>query len=249
MLGILFACETISTSDMVKSTHFLKMSHVEGKAKSCFRATNYYLPDQDADPRFKSCAKTEVVKFGKHKVKVCSKFLADVKLQGSGQLNYHGKKYRLSYTGKMEPVATAKCSTTVGAANKCLIPYIHVAADPAHFNMGDIIEVPELKYMRIPRPDGKGDFIHPGYFIVGDTGGDIKGNNRFDFFVGKRFPLTKENPFGPWGKKMTDENNCIMSFKRISKKANPVKAQRLARSILASVSTGETLVAATQPEK
>lgn len=247
-VSVLSFCETISVMQMPAPTSSPTLSQSKKGGKKCFRATNYYLPDQDQDARFKGCKKTQKVKIGKNKIAVCPDFLADVKLQGSGHFTYKGKKHVLTYSGRMEQVK-GKCSTTVGAANKCLTAFVHIAADPRYFNMGDIVEVPELRYMRLPRPDGKGDFIHPGYFIVADTGGAIKGPNRFDFFVGKMFPLTKENPFGPWQKKMTDENHCIMNFKRISRKANPSKAQRMARAVMASVSAGETLVASAQSAK
>lgn len=239
----LFLCETISvvnTPVPTESFTTIEMKQARKVASShkrklqCFRATNYYLPDQDTEPRFKGCRKTERIRVGKTRISVCPKFWAAVKMQGSGHLTIRGKKHKLHYTGRLEPVKSTKCSTAIGAANKCLIPFVHVAADPAYYNMGDIIEVPALKYMRIPRADGKGEFIHPGYFIVGDTGGAIKGFNRFDFFTGKVDPLTQDNPFGPWGKKMTDERHCVMGFKRISKKANPRKVQRLARAVLGS---------------
>lgn len=203
-------------------------------AKKCLRATNYYLPDHEVDSRYSSCARTEKIRIGKETLKVCPQFLSAVRMQGSGHVSFKGKKYRVHYSGNVELVSKTKCSTAIGAANQCLIPFVHIAADPQYFNMGDIIEVPELRYMRVPRADGKGEFIHPGYFIVGDTGGAIKGNNRFDFFTGKGNPMGKENPFGPYGKKMTDEGNCMMSFKRISKSTQPGKVARMTKSVIAS---------------
>lgn len=259
-MSVLMFSETISLNNTPSSTELpsvelemadVKATQTRGKkvsqsAKKCLRATNYYLPDLDTDARFKGCKRTAKVKMGKETVKVCPQFMAAVKMQGSGHLSYKGKKYRLHYSGNMELVSKTKCSTAVGAANQCLVPYVHVAADPKYFHMGDIIEVPELRYARLPRLDGQGEFIHPGYFIVGDTGGDIKGNNRFDFFVGKLEVLTRDNPFGPWGKKMTDENNCIMSFKRISKAAHPQKVKRMTKSVIASAAGSKDVLVASR---
>lgn len=238
------ATEQPSVSLEVTEVQAQGQKKLSQNAKKCLRATNYYLPDHDVDSRFKGCKRTEKVLVGTETLKVCSKFLAAVKMQGSGHVSFKGKKYRLHYSGNMELVSKSKCSTAVGAANQCLIPYVHIAADPKYFNMGDIVEIPELRYMRLPRADGKGDFIHPGYFIVGDTGGDIKGNNRFDFFVGKGNPMGKENPFGPYGKKMTDENNCMMSFKRISKTAQAQKVQRMTKSVIASATGPKEVIVA-----
>jgi membrane-bound lytic murein transglycosylase A len=58
-------------------------------------------------------------------------------------------------------------------------------------------------------PDGK-TFIHPGYFIVEDIGGDIQGPNRFDFFTGSYSATDVRNPFGYEGDEMvmTDRRMC-----------------------------------------
>lgn len=121
----------------------------------------------------------------------CEEFIEQVKLQGSGTLP--GNKI-LTYTG--EVVSTGACETAFGASGKCLKPYISVAADPLFYKMGDIIEMPAMKGAVLTLPNGK-TMIHPGYFIVEDTGASIRGRNRFDFFT------------GPYG--MNDPDNAFRS--------------------------------------
>lgn len=110
--------------------------------------------------------------------KPCPEFKKAVKLQGSGKLN---DKTILTASG--DKIDTGDCKTAFGASGNCLIPYISVAADPHYHHMGDIIDMPGLRGTTIILPDGK-KMIHPGYFIVEDTGGGIKGPNRFDIFTG-----------------------------------------------------------------
>lgn len=125
--------------------------------------------------------------------KPCAKFHEEVKLQGSGTLA-NGKS--LKYTGRTIDIGT--CETARGAAGRCLIPYMSVAADPRHFRMGDVIEMPAMRGKKIKMPDGV-TIKHPGYFIVMDTGGAIKGPNRFDFFTGSHGANHPDNAFGYQG--------------------------------------------------
>lgn len=163
--------------------------------------TNYYLPDAK-----KMC--------GRYNVK-CPKFLADVKLQGSGILS-PGKL--LDYKGRIR-IKDPNCPTTdTSASGACLIPYISVAADRRYHNMGDIIQMPAMKGKKLKMPDGK-YLIHPGFFIIHDTGGAISGRNRFDFFSGTMDLYDGINAFGYKGASdtaMYAEKNCS-ERKRFSK--------------------------------
>lgn len=72
----------------------------------------------------------------------------------------------------------------------CLDPFYSVAADWKHYSLGDVIYLPTL--IGLALPDGS---LHTGYVIVRDTGGNIKGLGRFDFFTGF-LPVNKnKNPF------------------------------------------------------
>lgn len=137
--------------------------------------------------------------------KPCAKFKRQVRLQGSGTLP--GNKI-LTYKGKT--VSLGSCDTAFGASGKCLTPYISVAADPRYYSMGDIIQMPSMRGLVITLPNGK-TMIHPGYFIVQDTGGAIRGPNRFDFFTGSHGMWDPGNSFGAKSVKtsqMLDKTDC-----------------------------------------
>lgn len=78
--------------------------------------------------------------------------------------------------------------------------------------MGTIIEAPEMKGKRFKLPNGQ-SFKHPGFLIVQDTGGAIKGAGRFDFYTGTANPFKTDfyNKF-----KLTDKNRCSLAYKGIS---------------------------------
>lgn len=111
-------------------------------------------------------------------------------MQGTGTLMDNKV---LRYNGKTESLG--KCSTAIGAAGKCLLPYFSIAADPRFYRMGDIISMPSMRGQIVTLPSGK-KIEHPGYFIVQDTGGGVKGQNRFDFFTGSMGYLNPLNSFG-----------------------------------------------------
>ncbi|QDK36674.1 3D domain-containing protein [Bdellovibrio sp. NC01] len=125
-----------------------------------------------------------------HSSTPCAAFKKQVRMQGSGTLS--GNRI-LTYTGKT--VSLGSCDTALGAGGDCLIPYISVAADPRYYSIGDIIKMPNLKGKVMTLPNGK-TFVHPGYLIVHDTGGAIKGRNRFDLFTGSMDPESRTNSFG-----------------------------------------------------
>ncbi len=148
--------------------------------KGIATTTMYYLPNMES---FGCTSLNE-------KSQACRDFRAAVDLQGSGRIP--GNKI-LRYNGKISSMGD--CPTTKGADATCLIPFISVAADLSLYNPGDIIEMPALKGKKFPLLNG-GTFTHPGYFIVSDTGGAIKGKGRFDFFSGFFGIRNKKNPFG-----------------------------------------------------
>lgn len=114
----------------------------------------------------------------------------------------------LTYTGKK--INLGSCDTAFGASGNCLIPFISVAADPHYYQMGDIIKMPSLQGKLIHLANGK-TMIHPGFFIVQDTGGAIRGPNRFDFFTGSFNYNNNKNDFGIYATKetqMSDKGDC-----------------------------------------
>lgn len=157
--------------------------------------------------------------------KPCAKFKREVRMQGSGTLP--GNKL-LTYTGKI--VDLGSCQTAFGASGNCLTPYISVAADPRYYSMGDIIDMPSFKGKIVTLPNGK-TMVHPGYFIVQDTGGAIKGPNRFDFFTGSLKMKDSENSFGAKADsemQMLDKTSC-KNHKRYSvvRRSSPSYQQKL----------------------
>ncbi len=135
----------------------------------------------------------------------CEKFKRQVRMQGSGTLP--GNRL-LTHAGKIRSMGS--CDTAFGASGNCLIPFISVAADPRYYSMGDIIQMPSLKGKVITLSNGK-TMIHPGFLIVQDTGGAIKGRNRFDFFTGSYSMKDSGNAFGSKGQKetqMLDRSDC-----------------------------------------
>lgn len=141
----------------------------------------------------------------------CKAFKNEVRMQGSGAM-FGNQTYQYSPRSKSDYITRdiGECDTAVGAANECLIPFISVAADPKFYEMGDVISMPTMKGREIQLPNGK-KMIHPGYFIVHDTGGAIKGKNRFDFFTGSFDDHNANNAFGYDGfadLAITDKKSC-----------------------------------------
>lgn len=110
--------------------------------------------------------------------------------RGSVRLN-NGNIY--TYSGQQRSIGD--CPTAIGSSGVCLTPFVSVAADMRHYNPGDIIEMPGLKGKKVLTYNGK-KITHPGYLIVQDIGGDIKGAARFDFYSGSYSPKDSKNPYG-----------------------------------------------------
>lgn len=142
------------------------------------RHTVYNLPDED---------KPET--WGDHK-----SFKAAVHMQGSGSCGTKpssvcgggaSDKKMINYQNKVTTRPDTCKTTTTSASGKCLLTYFSIAADKTHFKMGDVVFIPAMVGLKVKMPDGT-EFEHPGYFVVHDVGGAIKGGGRFDFFVGSQ---------------------------------------------------------------
>lgn len=164
----------------------------------------YFLPNFE-DYCVKAKSKAVKKQDEKNLPELCDTFIRAVKMQGSGTLP--GNRI-LTSRGKI--ISLGSCSTAFGASGECLIPFISVAADPRFYNMGDIIHMSSMAGRIITLPNKK-TLKHPGYFIVHDTGGAIKGKKRFDFFTGSYDLDNSKNPFGYIGfddLKIIDEKSC-----------------------------------------
>lgn len=147
---------------------------------------------------------------------MCTKVYKSCLMQGSCLIKQEGGVKSFNYVGysKKEEFHyfhesdLLKCPFGYGVRSGCLDPYFSVAADPDHFKYGEAIFVPQLVGLELP--DGQ---IHDGYLIVRDTGGGIKGPNRFDFFVGLSSTGIQQNIFAKLG--LGDKKSKI-EFQRVS---------------------------------
>ncbi len=83
-----------------------------------------------------------------------------------------------------------KCKTGFGSSGSCLNPLYSVAADMRFHKPGEVIYVPDIVGTRLPNGD-----LHDGYFVIKDSGGAIKGRDRFDFYLGIRAGSFRRHPF------------------------------------------------------
>lgn len=120
----------------------------------------------------------------------CADFKRVVRDAGSGTV--YGNRL-LTYRGKI--ISKGRCPTAYGKSGSCLTPFISVAADMRYHNFGDIIQMPGLKGKTFRLPSGK-FFKHPGYLVVQDIGGGVKGHNRYDVYTGAHGLYDKSNPIG-----------------------------------------------------
>lgn len=185
-------------------------------------STMYFTPSA-----LKMCGKWY---YGKNQ-KVCPKFAAAAKMEGSGRYNpneiYTYKREVIPLIGRP---GKPDCPTALGRADKCLITYVSVAADPRYHRMGDIISMPALKGKKLTLPDGT-VFIHPGYLRIDDVGGAIKGANRFDFYSGNMDEFDEKNSFGHNGPKdisMAASSQCTSrkTFRNVTSSSEKAKAKK-----------------------
>lgn len=72
-----------------------------------------------------------------------------------------------------------ECPYGLGMKDICLDPYFTVAGDLNFHKLGDVIYVPSARGIQLPNGE-----THDGYFIVRDSGSNLKSEKRFDFFTG-----------------------------------------------------------------
>lgn len=121
--------------------------------------------------------------------RVCEKVYENCTMQGTCTILKDEQIYRIKYAatqkmsnGKVKYVFVidnSACDFGFGSARVCLIPYKSIAVDPSKLKYNSVVYVPSLKKI-----DESGKMIHDGCFVAHDTGGNIKGYGRFDFFIG-----------------------------------------------------------------
>lgn len=128
-------------------------------------------------------------------------------MQGSCYLKIDGVKTLINYHKKVNGAAQfmlvdrSVCKHGLGDSSDpkqsfkamCLDPFYSVAADTSIYPLGSVIYISAVRGTALP--DGS---THDGYFVVRDSGGNIDGRGRFDFFTGD-LGLNASNPFSALG--------------------------------------------------
>lgn len=130
------------------------------------------------------------------------------KMNGSGMVN--GRV--VDKKGKSKECLGMDGDVSAKGAGGCLTAFFSVAADLSQYRVGDIIYLPDINEGNLKVPSGK---RHPGFFIVQDTGGAIKGPSRFDFYTGTKSLADSRNIFGGAGQKfkiLQDRKKCELPF-------------------------------------
>lgn len=187
--------------------------------------TVYYFPVINEDKR--KCVRDYILRGldGEKMLSVCESTRASCRLQGSCAIIQNGKKRTFNikgnFRGKDHFFETSKdvCRFGFGVKSSCLDPFYTVAADLSIYRPGDVIYVPIARGIELP--DGS---KHSGYFIVRDTGRNIIGKARFDFFTGHIPWRDDENPFSKAG--LANKANRFQFMKIKGEKAKSFSAQR-----------------------
>lgn len=87
----------------------------------------------------------------------------------------------------------------------CLDPYHSIAADLSIYKLGDVIYIPAFVGLKLENQE-----THDGYFIVRDSGSNIKGYGRFDFFLGDGLQNASRQSFLSLG--LVDKNTHYPYF-------------------------------------
>ena len=144
-------------------------------------------------------------------------FEAAVRLEGVGVDS--GGNY-VNERGAVDPSVSCEIPAGLGVGSKknqsargkvgCLVPFFSVAAElsATTYHRGDLIFVPAVKAANIQLPNGK---IHPGYFIVQDTGHAFEnaGLGRFDFYTGNFSATDPQNPFAKIMDWLSEKKSCL----------------------------------------
>ncbi|MGE3757740.1 MAG: 3D domain-containing protein, partial [Pseudobdellovibrionaceae bacterium] len=177
------------------------------------RPTVYYFPIIEETP--KSCTDSSkrslLDKNGDALAKVCPETYRACALQGTCMIVRGKNKKSFNVAGRdivqrfME-MKEGECPYGYGVKNICLDPFYTIAADLSIYKPGDVIYMPSLREVDLPNGEK-----HSGYFVVRDTGNNIKGKGRFDFFTGFLNWRDVQNPFSKIG--LASKNTKLEYFK------------------------------------
>lgn len=163
-------------------------------------STVYYIPFYNLDRPY-ACAPGEQ-KFTVRTLEkspiaaLCRSHIKNCMMQGSCAVIKDQKRLLINYRKHVakEPLFAlleqTECPYGRGPKNVCLEPYYTIAADLNFHKLGDVIYVPDLKGITLPNGE-----VHDGFLVVRDSGGRIKGRNRFDFYTGFTPYTDSYNPF------------------------------------------------------
>lgn len=164
-------------------------------AKKLITPTVYHIPQ--IDQRALNCSvdsqKKIITKSGDVLATVCSKAYQACLLQGTCRVQLQDKSLLLNVSEKIDgqyrfkDLSKSICRYGHGPTkdrsqsfkSMCLDPYYSIAADLSIYKLGDVVFIPA--FVGLKMLNGQ---THDGYFIVRDSGSNIKGYGRFDFFMG-----------------------------------------------------------------
>jgi hypothetical protein len=157
---------------------------------------------------------------------LCPRAHADCTLQGSCLIvDEDGLSTSINYVRTVNKIPrfveidSRRCPFGLGVQNMCLDPFYTVAADLDFFKPGDVLYVPALVGLNLPR-----GLKHHGFLIVRDRGAGIKGDHRFDFFSGFFHYSDPRNPFSRIG--LQDQTNRFPYYKVTGKSAELILNKR-----------------------
>lgn len=200
----------------------------EAEAKIYTTPTIYYIPQYDLTQQDCDVSARKPMKDKDNKVlfMVCAPVYNSCLLQGTCELKNEDGPALVNYAGqqnseyKFSKVKSDVCHFGYGAGKLvCLDPYYSLAADLSIYRLGQVIYIPSV--VGVTLPDGS---KHDGYFVVRDSGGDIKGYGRFDFFTGFNAPLRAVNPFSKID--LSDKNTHFQYYVVVAEEALAVLKKR-----------------------
>jgi 3D (Asp-Asp-Asp) domain-containing protein len=207
----------LPTLDVPKDADIALSSHL--------RPTVYYFPVINEDVR--KCERDYILRDeeGEKILSLCEKTRASCRLQGSCAIIQGGKTRTFNIMGNVDgkdrffETSKDECRFGFGVKSSCLDPFYTVAADLSVYRPGDVIYVPLVRGVELP--DGS---KHSGYFLVRDSGRNILGKTRFDFFTGHISWRDDENPFSKIG--LASKTNRFQFMKIKGAKAKAFSLQR-----------------------